>query len=92
MFFGTDEVWFEVTGSCFDCETRHFDRLSQPLQEIMDARIWAGLHCRTADVQGRILGETIVDYMAENYSHTVSSALRPPDTRDLLKGVSHRLT
>ena len=67
MFFGTDEVWFEVTGSCFDCETRHFDRLSQPLQEIMDARIWAGLHFRTADIQAKILGRKVVHYMEKHY-------------------------
>jgi hypothetical protein len=67
MFFGTDEVGFDVTSSRFDGETRHFDRFSQPLEEIIDARIWAGLHYRTADVQAQILGDTIVDYMAENY-------------------------
>jgi hypothetical protein len=66
-FFGSDEVAFDVTSSRFDGETRHFDRFSQPLDEIVDARIWAGLHYRTADVQARILGETIVDYMAQNY-------------------------
>jgi hypothetical protein len=66
-FFGTDEVGFDVTSSRFDGETRHFDRFSQPLEEIIDARIWAGLHYRTADVQAQILGGTIVDYMENNY-------------------------
>jgi hypothetical protein len=56
-----------VTSSRFDGETRHFDRFSQPLEEIINARIWAGLHYRTADVQAQTLGDTIVDYMAENY-------------------------
>jgi hypothetical protein len=67
MFFGSDDVAFDVTSSRFDRETRHYDRFSQPLEEIVDARIWAGLHYRTADVQARVLGGTIVDYMAENY-------------------------
>jgi hypothetical protein len=67
MFFGTDEVGLDVTSSRFDGETRHFDRFSQPLEEIIDARIWAGLHYRTADVQAQMLGGTIVDYMVENY-------------------------
>jgi hypothetical protein len=71
MFFGTDEVGVDVTSSRFDGETRHFDRFSQPLAEIIDARIWAGLHYRTADVQAQILGETIVDYMMENYFQPV---------------------
>ena len=71
MFFGTDEIGFDVTSSRFDGETRHFDRFSQPLEEIIDARIWAGLHYRTADVQAQILGETNVEYMAENYFQPV---------------------
>ena len=67
MFFGTDEMHFGVTSSQFDGETRHFDRFSQPLEEIIEARIWAGLHFRTADVQGRDLGMNVADYMADNY-------------------------
>jgi PAP2 superfamily len=70
MFFGSDEVAFDVTSSRFDRETRHFDRFSQPLEEIIEARIWAGLHYRTADVQARVLGGSIVDYMTENYFQT----------------------
>jgi hypothetical protein len=66
-FFGTDEVEFDVTSSRFEGETRHFERFSQPLDEIVEARIWAGLHYRNADVQARILGETIADYIAGNY-------------------------
>ncbi|MDP9302058.1 MAG: vanadium-dependent haloperoxidase, partial [Actinomycetota bacterium] len=41
MFFGTDEIGFDVTSSRFGGETRHFDRFSEPLEEIIDARIWA---------------------------------------------------
>jgi hypothetical protein len=36
-----------------------------------DARVWAGLHYRTADEQGRQLGENVADYMADNYFHSV---------------------
>ena len=40
---------------------------SEPLDEIIEARIWAGLHFRTADVQGHVLGEKVAGYMAEHY-------------------------
>ena len=33
--------------------TRSFDGFSDALKEIIDARVWAGIHFRTADVQGR---------------------------------------
>src|SRR3954454_14871250 len=39
-FFGTDEIAFDVTSSQFNGETRHFNRFSQPLEEIVEARIW----------------------------------------------------
>ena len=70
-FFGTDEIEFDVTSSRFPGEPRHFDRFSQPLEEIIEARIWAGLHFRTGDVQGEELGRNVAEYMAEHYFQPV---------------------
>ena len=67
MFFGTDKIRFGVISSRFPGETRYFDRFSDALQEIIEARIWAGLHFRTADVQAKILGRKVVHYMATHY-------------------------
>jgi hypothetical protein len=67
MFFGTDKIRFGVTSSRFGGETRYFDRFSEPLKEIIDARIWAGLHYRTADVQAQVLGMKVVHYMRQHY-------------------------
>ncbi len=71
IFFGTDEIGFDVTSSRFPGEPRHFDRFSEPLGEIIEARIWAGLHFRTADVQAQILGRRVAEYMADNYFQPV---------------------
>jgi hypothetical protein len=71
MFFGTDEIGFDVTSSRFPSEPRHYDRFSAALAEITEARIWAGLHFRTADVQAQDLGRNVADYMAENYFQRV---------------------
>jgi hypothetical protein len=70
-FFGTDEVPFGVTSSRFPGEIRFFDRFSEPLDEIVRARVWAGLHYRTADLQARLLGRNVVRYMAEHYFQPV---------------------
>ena len=67
MFFGTDAIGFDLTSSRFPSEPGHFDRFSEPLEEIIEARIWAGLHFRTADVQAHALGEKVAGYMAEHY-------------------------
>ncbi len=71
MFFGTDEVPFGVTSSQFGGETRFFDRFSQPLDEIIEARIWAGLHFRTADEQGAEIGRNVAEFMADHYFQPV---------------------
>jgi hypothetical protein len=70
-YFGTDEIGFDVTSVQFPGETRHYDRFSQALAEIIEARIWAGLHFRTADVQAQLLGRNVADYMFAHYFHSV---------------------
>jgi hypothetical protein len=71
LFFGTDVMHFGVTSSLFGGETRFFERFSDPLNEITDARVWAGLHFRTADVQGRGLGIDVAEYVSDNYFQPV---------------------
>jgi PAP2 superfamily len=66
-FFGRDKIAFGVTSSQFGGETRFFGRFSEPLKEIIEARIWAGLHFRTADVQAAELGENVANFAMENY-------------------------
>ena len=46
---------------------------SQALDEIVEARIWAGLHYRTADVQARQLGTNIANFAAANYFEPVGN-------------------
>jgi hypothetical protein len=72
MFYG-DNVPFGVTSSRFGGETRPFSHFSAALAEIVEARIWAGLHFRTADVQAVGLGENVTRYMAENYFQPVGN-------------------
>ncbi len=73
MFFG-DHVkgGYSITSiSTFleaaDVRTRHFESFSQVLDEIVEARIWAGLHFRTGDLQGKALGQSVAKYAAAHY-------------------------
>ena len=69
-FFGTDRIGFTaVSNKCSPapCPDRSFDRFSDALKEIIDARVWAGIHFRTADVQGAVLGKKVVHYMEKHY-------------------------
>jgi hypothetical protein len=77
MFFG-DVIGggFQITSSSTfllpgDPLPRSFTSFSQALAEIIEARIWAGLHYRTADVQAELLGRRVAHYTAENYFQPV---------------------
>jgi hypothetical protein len=65
-FFGTDRIGFSAFSNK-SCTTRSFDRFSHALEEVIDARVWAGIHFRTADVQGAVLGRKVVHYMTRHY-------------------------
>jgi hypothetical protein len=72
MFFHTNNAEFDVRSSRAAMlpllpNPRHFSHFSDPLNEITEARIWAGLHYRTADVQGLKLGQEVAHYARLHY-------------------------
>ncbi|GID96363.1 vanadium-dependent haloperoxidase [Amorphoplanes digitatis] len=62
QFFGRDDVPFSAY-STDSGTTRHFDSFSQALDEVVEARIWGGVHFRTADEQGTRLGTQVARYV-----------------------------
>ena len=72
-FFGTDEMTFYATSSRFPIdpmqprEKRFFSRFSDLTNEILEARIWAGIHFRNADVQAANLGRNVERYIQTQY-------------------------
>ena len=50
---------------------RHFDRFSRALKEIIDARVWGGIHFRTADVQGAVIGKKVAHWLDKHYFQTI---------------------
>jgi hypothetical protein len=66
-FFGRDEIAFDVESSRFPGYTRSFERFSDALEEIIDARVWAGIHFRTADEQGAALGAKVARWEQHHY-------------------------
>ena len=69
-FFGTDRIAFSAFSNK-SCTTRSFDRFSDALEEVIDARVWAGIHFRTADEQGAKLGKKVAHYMRQHYFQPV---------------------
>jgi hypothetical protein len=66
-FFGTDEMTFYATSSRFPGAQRPFNRFSDLTNEVLEARIWAGIHFRTADVQSANLGREVERYIHTHY-------------------------
>jgi hypothetical protein len=72
MYFGdTVDGGFSITSISAllqpeDEAVRSFDSFSQVLAEVVEARIWAGLHFRTGDRQGKFLGRDVAGYVARH--------------------------
>jgi hypothetical protein len=77
MFFGDAPAGgYQITSAFVNpggSATRTFTGFSQAVDEIVEARIWAGLHFRTADVQAVQLGTNVANYAAANYFEPVGN-------------------
>jgi hypothetical protein len=69
-FFHTDKVAFSASSNKTGT-TRTYQRLSDALKENINARVWAGIHFRTADVAGAALGEKVARYLHKHYLQPV---------------------
>ena len=73
LFFGDTPGKFSITSFSGAFPTppasmvRTFDTFSQPLAELIEARIWAGLHYRSGDVAGQVLGNNVARYANAHY-------------------------
>jgi hypothetical protein len=74
-FFGRDKVEITVrSGRALDgvaIPPRTFERFSDALDEIVEARIWGGIHFRTADETGAAIGKDVAHYMQKHYFRPV---------------------
>ena len=66
-FFGTDEMPFYATSARFPGEQRPFNRFSDVTNEVLQARIWAGIHFRNPDVQAANLGQEVERYVHKHW-------------------------
>jgi hypothetical protein len=77
-FLGTNHIDLDISGfdaaglpGNFDA-VRHFDRANELRHEIIDARLWAGLHYHFSGVAGVILGRKVA-------THDLRHAFQPAD-------------
>jgi hypothetical protein len=75
-FFGTDDVaWSDTNNGGL---TRSFTHFSQAIEEIVDARVWSGIHFRSADEQGETIGKRVAKWRNRHFFQPVRE--RPEST------------
>jgi hypothetical protein len=65
-FFGRDDISFSAV-SADTGTTRHFDSFTEATAEVIEARIWGGIHFRTADTGGEVLGTAVSNYVVTHH-------------------------
>jgi PAP2 superfamily len=66
LFFGTDDIAFSATNPD-PGPTRSFTSLSQARQEVVDARVWEGIHFRHADEAGAKIGRKVAKWIDRKF-------------------------
>ncbi len=70
-YFG-ERTHFNVTSDVMPGVVRSFDSFSSALDEVQNARVFAGIHFRSATHDGQVLGESVAGYVLENALQPVS--------------------
>ena len=80
-FFGNDEIDVSVTAPGPFGVTRTYHKFSELTEEVDNARVWGGIHFRSADVDGseigRRIGEIILREFANSPRKTTQLGERP---------------
>jgi hypothetical protein len=69
LFFGSDVLSFQMTTTNPHAlqKTRTFTRLSQAEDEVIDARVYVGIHYRNSDRTARAQGLRVANWVFKNY-------------------------
>ena len=64
-FYGTDNMaWTDTNLAGF---TRNYTSFSQAIEEVINARVWSGIHFRTADKHGAKIGRQVAEWRREHF-------------------------
>jgi hypothetical protein len=77
---GGDRIAFSLRSPASGA-TRRFRRLSQAVEEVGEARIFAGAHFRSASDQGAAIGRGVVRRLRDRHLQPLPAACRPGFTR-----------
>lgn len=72
-FFNTDTATFRLTSTSAPGVTRSFNKLSDYVAEVVNARIYDGVHYRTSGEAGAAMGRKIGQYTVQNFLKPVGN-------------------
>jgi len=61
-----DDTPFQIDSETMPGTVKHFSAFSDALHEIHNARVWGGIHWRTACLLGSKLGEDVANWVMAN--------------------------
>jgi len=69
LFFGRDNISFDITSNAPLAvkKTRRFSSFTAASQQVVVARIYLGIHFRTADVEARKQGRKVAEWVHDHY-------------------------
>ncbi len=78
LFFGTDELPFQMTttNALARQKTRTFTRFSQAEQEVINARVYVGIHYRNSDTTAGAQGRRVANWV---FKHSLRPVDEPGD-------------
>jgi hypothetical protein len=80
-FFGSDAATFKLTSTTAPGVNRSFNKLSDYVTEVVNARIYDGVHYRTSGEAGAAMGRKIGEHTVQNFLRPLANlAGKPADT------------
>jgi hypothetical protein len=70
--FHTQDLQLSLTSTAVPDVKRTYDSEKAVCQDVVDARVWLGIHFRSADVRGAKMGQQVADWALDHYFKPVS--------------------
>ena len=70
--FRTQHLQLTLTSTAVPGATRTYDSEEAACQDVVDARVWLGIHFRSADVRGAQMGWQVADWALDHYFRPLS--------------------
>jgi hypothetical protein len=81
-YLGTDSIDVNTTSISLPGVSRHYTSITRIIEDIVDARVWAGFHYRTTMVRSNTLAFAIADWIDANMMTVLPESPLGPDDED----------